>query len=94
MKIQFLATIIRHYLQKLSKRQQLLVEIFKEKLFSQNYEMNNNTTFVVIAIVSALASFGVVAVTVATTMQLQEAEAKGCRTTQAVNASQGRCFFG
>jgi hypothetical protein len=37
--------------------------------------MNNNTTFAVIAIVSALAMFGVVMVTVATTMQLQQAEA-------------------
>ena len=36
----------------------------------------NNTTFAVIAIVSALALFGVVAVTVSTTiMQLQEAQA-------------------
>jgi hypothetical protein len=33
---------------------------------------------VVIAIVAALAMFGVVMVTVATTMQLQEAEAQGC----------------
>jgi hypothetical protein len=57
--------------------------------------MNNNTTFVVIAIVSALALFGVVMVTVAVTMQLQEAEAAGCKpTTPAFNASKGRCFHG
>jgi hypothetical protein len=55
----------------------LIAEIFKEKLFSQNYEMNNNTTFAVIAIVSALALFGVVTVTIATIMQLKEAEAQG-----------------
>jgi hypothetical protein len=44
--------------------------------------------------------FGIVMVTVASTMQLQEAEARGCFTIPnapggggiAVNASQGRCF--
>jgi hypothetical protein len=52
-----------------------------------------NNQLAVIAIVAALALFGVVLVTVATTMQLQEAEAKGCSTsTPAVNASKGRCF--
>jgi hypothetical protein len=62
--------------------------------------MNNNTTFAVIAVVSALALFGVVMVTVAVTMQLQEAEARpftfarGCDFAGAAfNASQGRCFF-
>ncbi len=55
----------------------------------------NNTTFAVIAIVSALAMFGVVMVTVATTIQLQEAEAQGCPLgTPAPNASKGRCFRG
>ena len=61
--------------------------------------MSNNTTLAVIAIVSALALFGVVMVTVATTMQLQEAEArpntalKSCDAGGvAFNASQGRCF--
>jgi hypothetical protein len=60
--------------------------------------MSNNTTFVVIAIVSALALFGVVMVTVSVTMQLQEAEARGCINPNApgggsiaVNASKGRC---
>jgi hypothetical protein len=37
----------------------------------------NNTTIAVIAIVAALALFGAVIVVVATTMQLQEAEAQG-----------------
>jgi hypothetical protein len=61
--------------------------------------MNNNTTFAVIAIVSALAMFGVVMVTVAVTMQLQEAEARPNTAVKscdfrgvAFNASQGRCF--
>ena len=61
--------------------------------------MSNNTALAVIAIVSALALFGVVMVTVATTMQLQEAEArpntavKSCDAGGvAFNASQGRCF--
>jgi hypothetical protein len=55
----------------------------------------NNTTFAVIAIVSALAMFGVVMVTVAVTLPLQEAEA-GCERGRglpiAFNASLGRCF--
>jgi hypothetical protein len=77
----------------------LIGDTFKEKLFSHNYEMNNNTRFAVIAIVSALALFGVVMVTVAVNMQLQEAEAIGCINPNApgggsiaVNASQGRCI--
>lgn len=58
----------------------------------------NNTTLAVIAIVAALAVLGVVVVTVATTLQLQEAEARGCINPNApagggiaVNASKGRC---
>lgn len=54
-----------------------------------------DTTFVVIAIVAALALLGVVVVTVAVTIPLQEAEAgceKGAAVSQAFNASQGRCF--
>jgi UDP-N-acetylmuramyl pentapeptide phosphotransferase/UDP-N-acetylglucosamine-1-phosphate transferase len=57
--------------------------------------MGNNTTLAVIAIVAALAVLGVVMVTVATTMQLQQAEAIGCKAGfTAYNASQGRCFRG
>jgi hypothetical protein len=64
--------------------------------------MNSNTTFAVIAIVSALALLGVVAVTAATvTISLQQAEARpftpvrGCDAGGvAFNASQGRCFSG
>jgi ABC-type lipoprotein release transport system permease subunit len=52
--------------------------------------MNNNTTFVVVALVAAVALFGVVVVTVITITQ--EAEAIGCRTSKAVNASKGRCL--
>lgn len=60
----------------------------------------NDRTFAVIAIVSALALFGVVMVTVATTIQLQQAEAGGCIPNPnapyggsiAANASKGRCF--
>jgi hypothetical protein len=50
----------------------------------------------IIAIVAALALFGVVMVTVAVTMQLQEADAqRGCPVgTPAPNASKGRCFKG
>jgi hypothetical protein len=53
----------------------------------------------IIAIVAALAMFGVVMVTVASTMQLQEAEARPNTPVRscdpggvAFNASQGRCF--
>jgi hypothetical protein len=45
--------------------------------------------------VAALALLGVVVVTVAVTIPLQEAEAgceKGAAVSQAFNASQGRCF--
>jgi hypothetical protein len=56
-----------------------------------------NNQLAIIAIVAALALFGVVMVTVAITMQIQEAEAQqtGCRLdTPAPNASKGRCFRG
>jgi hypothetical protein len=52
----------------------------------------NETTFVVIAIVAALALVGVVAITIVTIpIQIQQAEAAGCRG-PGFNASQGRCF--
>jgi hypothetical protein len=54
------------------------------------------TSIAVIAIVAALALFGVVVVTVAVTIPLQEVEA-GCERGKAVsiafNASKGRCFL-
>ena len=49
----------------------------------------------VIAIVAALALLGVVVITVAVTIPLQEAEAgceRGGAPSTAVNASKGRCF--
>jgi hypothetical protein len=52
----------------------------------------NDTTFVVIAIVAALALLGVVAITLATIPLQQQAEAAGCNNGRAFNASQGRCF--
>jgi hypothetical protein len=61
--------------------------------------MNQQTSMAVIAIVAALALFGVVAITTVTIpIQLQQAEAApGCekglpRSAPAFNASQGRCF--
>jgi hypothetical protein len=55
----------------------------------------NNTTFAVIAIVSALALLGLVMVLVANNLAIQEAEA-GCERGKAVNKSleksNGRCF--
>jgi hypothetical protein len=60
----------------------------------------NNNQLALIAIVAALALFGVVMVTVATTtMQLKEAEARPFTSAKscdffggAYNASKGRCF--
>jgi hypothetical protein len=51
------------------------------------------TSITLIAIVAVLALLGVVVVSVAVTIPLQQqAEAAGCRTSLAVNASKGRCF--
>ncbi|MFZ0316812.1 MAG: hypothetical protein WAL23_07730 [Nitrososphaeraceae archaeon] len=50
----------------------------------------STTTLALIAIISALGLIGVVVIDFVT--PLQEAEAKGCRTSQAVNASKGRCI--
>jgi hypothetical protein len=57
---------------------------------------NNNNQLAIIAIVAALALLGVVLVTVAFTIPLQqEAEARGCTgSTPGLNASKGRCFHG
>jgi hypothetical protein len=52
--------------------------------------METNSTLVIFAIIAALGLVTVVAVDIMFTMQ--EAEAKGCRTSQAVNASKGRCI--
>jgi hypothetical protein len=54
--------------------------------------ITDTQTLVIFALVAALGLVTVVAVDVMLTMQ--EAEARGCRTSQAVNASQGRCFKG
>jgi hypothetical protein len=60
--------------------------------------MQNNNQLAVIAIVAALAVLGVVVMTVAVSIPLQQAEAApGCekgfpRSAAAFNASQGRCF--
>ena len=55
---------------------------------------NNNYQLGIIAVVAALALFGVVAITLVTIpLQLQEAEARGCPlTTPAANASKTRWF--
>ncbi len=58
-------------------------------------KMQNNNQLAIIALVAALALVGVVVVTVAVTIPLQQAEAKGCIgnnfNSRAFNASQGRC---
>ena len=52
--------------------------------------MDAQKTLVIFALVAALGLVTVVAVDVMLTMQ--EAEAAGCRTSRAVNASKGRCI--
>jgi hypothetical protein len=60
--------------------------------------MNTNTTFAVTAIVAALGLLGVVIVdSILSAAQVASAvppPTKGCRNSQAVNASQGHCFRG
>jgi hypothetical protein len=52
--------------------------------------METNSMLVIFALVAALGLVTVVAVDIILTAQ--EAEAKGCRTSTAVNASKGRCI--
>jgi hypothetical protein len=52
--------------------------------------MNIESTIVLFALVAALGLVTVVAVDIILTAQ--EAEAKGCRTSTAFNASKGRCL--
>jgi hypothetical protein len=51
----------------------------------------NDTTLAIIAIVAALELLGL-GVIETVNIQQQEAFAKGCRNSQAFNASKGRCF--
>lgn len=50
----------------------------------------SNNIFAMIAIVMAMGLVGVVTVDIM--IDLQNAEAKGCSNSIAINASQGRCF--
>ena len=52
--------------------------------------MDTQTTMVIFAILAAFGLITVVAVDIV--LSAQDAEAKGCRTSQAVNASKGRCI--
>jgi hypothetical protein len=59
--------------------------------------METNSTLVIFAIIAALGLVTVVAVDILLTVQEVNAEkppTKGCRTSVAVNASEGRCFHG
>jgi hypothetical protein len=47
-------------------------------------------TWAIVAIAIAASLFGVLALQIV--MTSQEAEARGCKTVQAFNASKGRCF--
>jgi hypothetical protein len=50
----------------------------------------NTTTLAVFAVFAVMGLVGVVAVTIMSVPE--DAEARGCHTSQAFNASQGRCF--
>jgi hypothetical protein len=54
--------------------------------------METNSTLVIFAIIAALGLMTVVAVDIV--LLTQDAEAKGCTSSLAVNASKGRCFKG
>jgi hypothetical protein len=62
---------------------------------NNNKNSSNNYNLAIFAIVAALGLLGLVVVTVAVTIPLQQAEAKGCIgnnfNSRAINASQGRC---
>jgi hypothetical protein len=67
-------------------------------MVGSSQEEEKTTTIAIIAIVAALALLGIVAVTVAVTIPLQQqAEAAGCESgfpnsARGLNASKGRCF--
>jgi hypothetical protein len=50
----------------------------------------NTTTLAIFAIFAVMGLVGVVAVTIISVAE--DAESKGCRTSQSVNASKGRCI--
>jgi hypothetical protein len=58
----------------------------------KNNNSSNNYNLAIIAIVAALGVLGVVVITIVTIPLQQEAEARGCKSSQAFNASKGRCF--
>jgi hypothetical protein len=53
--------------------------------------MSQETTLAIIAIVAALGLLGIIVVESINIPQ-QQADARGCTTSKAFNASQGRCF--
>ena len=77
----------------------LLIRAKEDALIGGHSKMQNSQ-LALIAVLSALAWFGVVVVTVAVTIpSLQEAEARGCENSwphsgvgPGANASKGRCF--
>lgn len=71
---------ILHFLLETVYKNCFILEPTRRKPYTIAYWVGlrmNSTTFAAIAIVSVLAFFGVVMVTVSVTMQLQEAEARG-----------------
>lgn len=55
--------------------------------------MNRETQLAIFVVVVALGVLGVIAVeSISMMQQQQQAYAAGCRTSQAFNASKGRCF--
>jgi hypothetical protein len=76
------------------KMVKVLVILTLNLYLTQDYrnKLMDTQMLVIFALVAALGLVTVVAVDLVLTMQ--EADAAGCRTSQAVNASKGRCFKG
>ncbi len=93
-------TAICNAFQNLSHFRAYIMAIDKKNKFLKiiEYAMDNDSqktttvSYAIIAIVAALALLGIVAITVVTIPLQQEAEARGCKNSQAFNASKRRCL--
>jgi hypothetical protein len=75
----------------LIKRRRLIIII--DYAMDNESKKTRTTSYAVIAIVVVLGLLGVVVLTVTVAIPLQQqADAAGCRTSTAFNASKGRCF--
>jgi hypothetical protein len=76
----------------LIKRRGLII-IIDYAMDNYDHSQNTTTSIAIIAIVAVVTLLGVVVLTVTVIIPLQQqADAAGCRTSTAFNASKGRCF--